>query len=313
MGEEGAGFAGVPGDVGGEEDALGVLGLQVGMVERNGLLLVDVDADAGDAAFVDGADEVRLDGDAAAAGVDQIGRGLHLAKAGVVNEPGGAVVVGGVDADDIGLGQEVVEGDGGVVLAVVGAGGGVVYDLHAEGLADGGDFLADGAHAHDTEGLAAELRERMVGIDMDAAGAVAAVLRVGVVVERAAGEGENVHPGRLRDRFRGISRDIPDDDPAGVAQLYIDIVDARPGLAHEFEFRARVQEGLVHNDLVQQHDIGIRRAGTGLFGRGGRVADEFAQGGDLVHRSVAHRGGIQENDLHDISGYRYKYRIFLYL
>ena len=47
MGEEGAGFAGVPGDVGGEEDALGVLGLQVGVVERDGLLLVDVDADAG--------------------------------------------------------------------------------------------------------------------------------------------------------------------------------------------------------------------------------------------------------------------------
>ena len=313
MGEEGAGFAGVPGDVGGEEDALGVLGLQVGVVERDGLLLVDVDADAGDAAFVDGADEVRLDGDAAAAGVDQVGRGLHLAKAGVVNKPGGAVVVGGVDANDIGLGQEVVEGDSGVVLAVVGTGGGVVDDLHAEGLADGGDFLADGAHAHDTEGLAAELREGMVGIDMDAAGAVAAVLRVGVVVERAAGEGENVHPGRLRDRFRGIPGNVPDDDPAGVAQLHVDIVDARPGFAHELEFRARVQEGLVHNDLVQQHDIGIRRAGAGLFGRGGRVADEFAQRGDLVHRSVAHRGGIQENDLHDISGYRYKYRIFLYL
>ena len=268
------------------------------MVEGDGLLLVDVDADAGDAAFVDGADEVRLDGDAAAAGIDQVGRGLHFAKAGVVDEAGGAVVVGSVDADDIGLGQEVVEGDGRVVLAVVGAGGRVVDDLHAEGRADGGDFLADSAHAHDAEGLAAELREGMVGIDMDAAGAVAAVLRVGVVVERAAGEGENVHPGRLRDRFRGVPGNVPDDDATGVAQLHVDVVDARPGLAHELELRARVQEGLVHDDLVQEHDIGIRRAGAGLFGRGGGIADELAQGGDLVHRSVAHRGGIQEYDLH---------------
>ena len=169
MSEERAGFAGVPGDVRGEEDALGMLRLEVGMVQGDGLLLVDVDADAGDAAFVDGADEVRLDGDAAAAGVHQVGRGLHLAKALIVNESGGAVVVGGVDADDIGPGQELVEGDGGVVLAVVGAGGREVDDLHAEGRADGGDSLADGAHAHDAEGLAAELREGMVGIDMDAA------------------------------------------------------------------------------------------------------------------------------------------------
>ena len=57
MGEEGAGFAGVPGDVRGEEDALGMLRLEVGMVEGDGLFLIDVDADAGDAAFVDGADE----------------------------------------------------------------------------------------------------------------------------------------------------------------------------------------------------------------------------------------------------------------
>ena len=74
------------------------------------------------------------------------------------------------------------------------------------------------------------------------------------------------------------------------------------GLAHELELRAGVQEGLVHDDLVQQDHVGVRGAGAGLFGRGGRVADEFAQGGDLGHRSVAHRGGVQENDLHIMQG-----------
>ena len=302
MREPRASLDGVPGDVRREEDALRVLRLQVRVVEGDGLFLVDVDADAGDAAFVDGADEVRLDGDAAAAGVDQVGRGLHLAKALIVNESGGSLVVRGVDADDIGPGQELVQGDGGVVLAVGGAGGGIIDDLHPESRADGGDFLADGAHPDDAEGLAEDLGEGMVGIDMDAAGAVPAVLRVGVVVERAAGEGQNVHPGRLRDRFRGVAGDVPDDDPAGVAELYVDVVDAGPGLAHELELRAGVQESLVHNDFVQEHDIGVRGADAGLFGGGGRVADELAQRGDLGHRSVAHRGGVQENDLHCLIG-----------
>ena len=142
----------------------------------------------------------------------------------------------------------------------------------------------------------------MVRIDMDAPGTVAAVLGVGVVVEGAAGQGEDVHPGRLRDRFRGIAGNIPDDDAARVAELYVDIVDAGPRLTHELELRAGVQEGLVHDDLVQQDHVGVRRAGAGFFGRGGGVADELAQRGDLVHRSVAHRGGIQENDLHIMQG-----------
>ena len=153
VGEEGACFAGVPGDVRGEKDALRMLGVEVGMIQGDGLFLVDVDADAGDAFFVDGADEVRFDGDAAAAGVHQVGRGLHLAKSFVVNESGGPLVVGGVDADDIGFRKQLIEGNAGIVLAVAGAGGGVVDDLHPEGRADGGDFLADGAHAHDAEGL----------------------------------------------------------------------------------------------------------------------------------------------------------------
>ena len=160
------------------------------------------------------------------------------------------------------------------------------------------DFLSDGAHAHDTEGLAEDFREGMVRIDMDAAGAVTAVLGVGVVVEGAPGQGEDVHPSRLRDRFRGIAGDVPDDDSARVAEFHVDIVDPGACFAHQFELRTSVQEGLVHDDFVQEHHVGVRGADAGLFGRGGRVADELAQGGDLVHRSVAHRGGIQENDLH---------------
>ena len=78
MGESGAGFAGVPGDVGGEEDALGMLRMEVGMVQGDGFLLVHVDADAGDASFVHGADQVRFHGDAAAAGIDEDSRRFHL-------------------------------------------------------------------------------------------------------------------------------------------------------------------------------------------------------------------------------------------
>ena len=240
MGESGAGLDTVPGDVGREEDALRVLCVKEGMVQGNGLLLIDVDADAGDPLFVDGADEIRLDGDAAAAGVHQVGRGLHLAEAGVVDETGGPLVVGGVDADDIGLREKFIEGNARIVLAVAGAGGGVVDDLHPEGRADGGDFLADGAHAHDAEGLAEDFREGMVRIDMDAAGAVTAVLGVGVVVEGAAGQGEDVHPGCLRDRFRGIAGDIPDDDSALVAEFHVDIVDPGACFAHQLE---AVEEG----------------------------------------------------------------------
>ena len=142
----------------------------------------------------------------------------------------------------------------------------------------------------------------MFRVDMDAAGAVAAVLHVGVVMERASGKGQDVHPGRLRDRFRGIAGDVPDDHPARVAEFRVDVVDAGAGLADEADFRARVQEGLVHDDLVQEDDIGLRGTDPGFFGRGGGVADEFALGGDFFHRSVAHRGGVQENDFHVNAG-----------
>ena len=185
---------------------------------------------------------------------------------------------------------------------MAGAGGGVVDDLHAEGRADGGDFLADGAHAHDAEGLARDLGEGVTGIDMDAAGAVAAVAGVGVVVEREPGEGQDVHPRGLRHGIRAVPGDIPDDDAPLGAQFRVDVIDPRPGLAHEPQLGAGVQEGFVHDDLVQEDDVGISGAGAGLVGRGGRVAHELAQRGDFIHRSVAHRGGIQENDFHNIGG-----------
>ena len=314
MGEAGAGFAGVPGDVRRQEDALRVLGVQVRVVERERLLLVDVDADAGDAALVDGADEVGLDRDAAAAGVDHVGRRLHLAKALIINESGGALVVGGVDADDIGLSQQLVERDARVVLAMAGAGGGEIDDLHPEGRADGGDFLADGAHPHDPERLARDLGEGVPGVDVDAAGAVAAVAGVGIVMEREPGEREDVHPRSLRHGIRAVPRHVPDDDTPLRAEFRVDVIDAGPGLAHEPQLGAGVQEGLVDNDFVQQHHIGIRGAGAGLFGGRGRIADELAQRGDLRHRSVAHRGGVEENDFHTCTGCLYKVsRFFVFL
>ena len=275
-----------------------MLRVEVRMIEREGLFLVDVDADAGDAAFIDGTDEVRFHGDAAAAGVHHEGGGLHLAEAGIVDEAGGALVVGGVDADDIGSGQQFVQGDAGVVLAVPGAGGGVVDDLHAEGCADGGDFLADGAHPHDAEGLAVDFGEGVVRIDMDAAGAVAAVPRVGVVVEGEPEEVEDVHPGDLGDGLRGIPGDVPDDDAPFGAEVCVDVVDSRARFADEPDLRTGVEKGLIDNDFIQDDHVGVGRAEAGFFGRGGGVADEFAQGGDLRHRCVAHGGGVQENDLH---------------
>ena len=301
MREAGTGFDAIPGDVWGEEDAFGVLGVEVGMVQGDGLLLINVDADAGDAFFVDGADQVRFHGDTAAAGVYEEGGRFHLAKSLVVNESRRPLVVGGVDADDVGGGQQFVQGDTGIVFAVRGSGSGVVDDLHAEGRADGGDFPADGAHAHDAEGFPADFGEGVLRIDMDTAGAVAAVARVGVIMEREAGEGQDVHPGGLGDGLRRIAGDVPDDDAPLAAQFDVDVVDAGPGFAHQFQFRAGVQEGLVHDDFVEEDHIGIRRADAGLFGRGGGIADEFAQGGDLRHRGVAHRGGVQENDFHDES------------
>ena len=192
----------------------------------------------------------------------------------------------------------LVQGDAGIVLAVARAGGGVVDDLHSEGRADGGDFPADGAHAHDAEGLPADFGEGVVRIDMDAAGAVAAVPRVGVIVEGEAGEVQDVHPGDLGDGFSGIPRDIPDDDPARVAEFRVDVVDSRPRLANEPDLRAGVQKRFVNNDFIQDDHVGVGRADTGLFRRGGGVTDEFSQGGDLRHRCVAHRGGVQKYDLH---------------
>ena len=299
--------------MGGEEDALGVLRLQIGVVQGDGLLLIHVDTDASDLPFVDCADKVGFHGDAAAAGVDEEGCRFHLAKPFIVDEPCRPFVVGRMDADDVGLFQEFLQGNAGKVLAVPGAGGGVVDDLHPESRADGGDLLSDGAHAHDSEGFPRDLRKGMVRIDVDASRAVAAVPRIRIIMERPAGEVEDVHPGSLGDGIRGIAGDVPDDNAPLVAQLRVDVVDAGPRLADEPHFRTGIQKGLVDNHFVQENDIGIRRADAGFFRRGGRVAGEFAQRGDFGHGGIAHRGGVQKNDYHIRIVMRTNLEYYLYI
>ena len=147
------------------------------------------------------------------------------------------------------------------------AGSGIIDDLHSHGAADGCHFLADGTHAHNAQGFSRQFHERMGKIHVHGVLAVGSAPDEILVMEGAAHQVENVHPGRLGHGIRGIGRHVPHDDTPLFAKLHIDVVDARAGLADEPELGCGVQKRLVHNYFVKAGHIGIFYPFAGLLGR----------------------------------------------
>ena len=151
--DEAAQGPGRPGAVGVEEARDGVSG----RFDRE-----DVEAGAGEVVGDQGGLEgVEVDG-GAAGGADEngvLGQEGELGGADHADRFGG---VGGVEAEDVGLAEEVFQGEGaGDAEGEVGAVGAVgveEHDLEAEGLGAQGDGGADAAEADNAERLGAERR-----------------------------------------------------------------------------------------------------------------------------------------------------------
>ena len=155
-----------------------------------------------------------------------------------------------MDGNDVGTLQEFLQTHAGIILAVTGAGGRIVDNLHSEGLCNLGHFLADGTHAHNAQGFARQFHEGMAIVYMHRILAVLTGLDEVLVVEGTACQVQNMHPGRLGHGIRGVARHIADNDAPLFAELDIYIVDARSGLTYEFQLGCGIQESLVHDYFV---------------------------------------------------------------
>lgn len=146
---------------------------------------------------------------------------------------------------------------------------------------------------------------------MDAAGGVASVASVGVVVERTPCEVEDVHPGRLRHGVGGIAGNVAHDYAPLIAQVDVDVVDAGARLADELQARSGIQKRLVNDDFVEDCDVGVGHPLAGFFCGGAGVADKFSQRFDAGEGAIAHGGGIEENDFHVRMSFAAIYEFFL--
>ena len=200
----------------------------------------DVEAGGGDPALLERHVERVLVDDAAAGGVDEHQAGLDLGELVLADEPDGLRGLRQVHGDEVGLGEQLVEGHqadahlrgaAGLHVGVVGD------DLHAEGRQPLRDQHADAAEADDADGLLVELD----------AGVLAALPLA--VLERGAGR-RDVAGGRehQRDRELGGGDDVGgrrvDDHDAGLGGgLDVDVVEADAGAGDDLQLRGR-REGL---------------------------------------------------------------------
>ena len=87
-----------------------------------------------------------------------------------------------------------------------------------------------------------------------------------IVMKRAAGQIQNVHPGGLGYGIGGITGNILNLYAALLTKLHINIVYAGPGFTDQFEFWSGIKESLVYNYLIKARYICVPDSFTGLLG-----------------------------------------------
>ena len=154
--EEFDAFGGLVGDVGGEDD---LVAGEDWVVWRDGFLVEDVEGGAGEFAVVEGLDEGVGVYEFAASGVDEDGVGLHQGEFSGADDVMAVWAESDVEADDVGLLEELVEGDELDADSFCALGGWVECPsdaVHAECVSDACDFASDVACADDAKGLTLE-------------------------------------------------------------------------------------------------------------------------------------------------------------
>mmetsp|Transcript_147 Transcript_147/g.427 ORF Transcript_147/g.427 Transcript_147/m.427 type:complete len:339 (+) Transcript_147:101-1117(+) len=244
----------------GERGAGGGVGFDGEVLEEGGgLLLVDVEADGGEGAVVEGLEESFRVDEAAAADVDEDGAGAHGGKGVGVDEVVGRVVERAVQRDELSLAQQLLQRD---VLDVAGREGlgalAHVVGQHAaaHAVVDGRGAAADLAGAHDANGLAVhvEAHEPAQRVVADAH----ALCRLHDLAVQRQRKSNRV----LRDRVRTVRRHAQHEEARGLRGREVHAVEARApqhGALHAhlrqppYCLRAQV---VVHE---QAHRVALRR------------------------------------------------------
>ena len=212
-----------------------VVELEVGRVLQR-LLAEDVERGAGDVAGLDGFGEGFVDDELAARAVHDADARLHDGERVLVDEAFGLRREADVQREEVGVGEDFVDGDEGdaVLARDDGSDEGVVAEeVHAEGLGAAGDFEADAAEP--TMPSVLPRSSEPCSDFLSHLPACMAALARGMVrahrdheAEGEFGDGDGVGAG-------GVHHD----DAAAGGFGGVDVVDADAGAADDAELRAR--------------------------------------------------------------------------
>ncbi|MNE04645.1 hypothetical protein D3C80_971820 [compost metagenome] len=275
----------------GQQDDVGAAH-QAGMHRR--FVLEHVQADAEQAAAIQGLDQGRLVDQFAARRIDQDGVGLQpgdaFGRQQVVGVLGGRTV----QRDDIHPRQHLVQ----IVppgraqflgdhvrdrLAVV------IVDLHAEGLGAAGQGLADAAHADDAQTLAPQLAAAHPG----RAPALELTRRHDIgAFDDAAADGHDQAHGQVGRVLGQDARRIGDDDPAPHGRVDVDVVHARAEVGDHLQLlaRARNQVGVQMVGDGRDQDLGALQGGGQVVARH-RPVGQIQFGVEQFAQTCFHRIG----------------------
>jgi len=280
------GFAGVEGEVGGEEDVReGEEGAEGVAGGGEGFLAVDIEAGTGEAASEEGFEEGGFIDEGAAGDVDEDGGGPHEGEFGAADEVAGLRVEDGVEGDEIGGGEEV-----GKARAFFNAGalhgGGIdmgieTEDAHAEARAShAGEAAADAADADEAEGFAGEVAAKPFGNGPGPA--VAA--HGGVEGAELAGEGDHEGEGAFGDGFFGVFGDVGDGDAAAAGGIKVNGINANAVFDDTAEAGGGINDaggdrGVAHEEEVSAGGFGGELILGNAFGQGAEFDAAGAEAG----------------------------------
>ena len=226
-----------------------------------GLVGVHVQTGGADLAGLQSGQQRILVHVAAPGGVDDHHAVLHLGNALGVDERA-AVHSGGVDGDEVGLGQQLIHlhigdvqllGNHGDLIDIEGD------DLHADGLGHHAQVLADAAEAHDAQGLALQLNALAIGLLLPLA------LAHGVTGDgQIPGAGEHMAHGQFCHRLGGGAGGILHVDAVCLGIVHVDVVHTHAAADDQLQLAALGRINVLLADLGLGADHGHVKPAQGL-------------------------------------------------
>ena len=226
-----------------------------------GLVGVHVQTGGADLAGLQSGQQRILVHVAAPGGVDDHHAVLHLGNALGVDERA-AVHSGGVDGDEVGLGQQLIHlhiGDAQLLLDAGDVEDVERYDLHADGLGHHAQVLADAAEAHDAQGLALQLNALAIGLLLPLA------LAHGVTGDgQIPGAGEHMAHGQFCHRLGGGAGGILHVDAVCLGIVHVDVVHTHAAADDQLQLAALGRINVLLADLGLGADHGHVKPAQGL-------------------------------------------------